>query len=188
MEHEKIAPRVARFINPFGNDHDWVNWFEFTLRPEWRENGNEPDEFGATRKDSDITVIANDDASKHIVKTLQAMYEEYCESYLDRPYKEAGKEPMDGDQVGMYSSKYRERGISRPHRDDMLTEDTGKYTIVWYINDDYEGGELGFTDPDLGTEIKPDAGDVFIFPSYFEHYGASVTKGLKYINILKQYF
>lgn len=53
-------------------------------------------------------------------------------------------------------------------------------SLVGYINDDYEGGELNFRLQ--GLNIKPDAGDLFIFPSTFmyPHRAMPVQSGTKY--------
>jgi predicted 2-oxoglutarate/Fe(II)-dependent dioxygenase YbiX len=53
-------------------------------------------------------------------------------------------------------------------------------SLVGYINDDYEGGELYFRLQNLN--IKPKAGDLYIFPSNFmyPHQAMPVTSGLKY--------
>lgn len=51
---------------------------------------------------------------------------------------------------------------------------------VGYINDDYEGGELFFDK--INVKIKPQAGDLYLFPSSFiySHAAMPVTSGLKY--------
>lgn len=53
-------------------------------------------------------------------------------------------------------------------------------SLVAYINDDYEGGELYFRLQNL--KIKPQAGDLYIFPSNFmyPHQAMPVHSGLKY--------
>jgi len=53
-------------------------------------------------------------------------------------------------------------------------------TILIYLNDDYEGGELEF--PDWGCTFKPKAGTVIAFPSYieFSHRVHPVTKGERF--------
>lgn len=53
-------------------------------------------------------------------------------------------------------------------------------SLVGYINDDYEGGELFFRLQDLN--IKPKAGDLYIFPSTFmyPHQAKVVKSGTKY--------
>lgn len=53
-------------------------------------------------------------------------------------------------------------------------------SLVAYPNDDYEGGELFFRLQNL--KVKPEAGDLFIFPSNFmyPHQAMPVTSGVKY--------
>jgi len=53
-------------------------------------------------------------------------------------------------------------------------------SVVCYLNDDYEGGELSFRLQDL--KIKPRAGDMYVFPSNFmyPHVAEKVTSGIKY--------
>ena len=53
-------------------------------------------------------------------------------------------------------------------------------SIVAYLNDDYEGGELHF--PRFDLTIKPNKGDVVLFPSTFiyEHSSELMVSGTKY--------
>jgi hypothetical protein len=53
-------------------------------------------------------------------------------------------------------------------------------SLVSYVNDDYEGGELFFRLQNL--KVKPEAGDLFVFPSNFmyPHQAMPVTSGIKY--------
>lgn len=53
-------------------------------------------------------------------------------------------------------------------------------SLVSYLNDDYDGGELSFSLQKL--DIKPRAGDTYLFPSNFmyPHAAKVVTKGVKY--------
>jgi hypothetical protein len=53
-------------------------------------------------------------------------------------------------------------------------------SLVAYPNDDYTGGGLKF--PKLGLDIKPKAGDLYIFPStfLFSHIALPVESGTKY--------
>lgn len=53
-------------------------------------------------------------------------------------------------------------------------------SILLYLNDDYEGGELEFTQ--LQLTIKPKKGMLIAFPSYeeFEHKVHPITKGTRY--------
>jgi len=57
-------------------------------------------------------------------------------------------------------------------------------SLVYYLNDDYEGGEVEFKDH-IGTPFKPSAGDLLIFPSSVEyvHRVLPITGGRKYAAI-----
>lgn len=53
-------------------------------------------------------------------------------------------------------------------------------SAVIYLNDDYEGGELWF--PRFGVDLKPQKGDIAVFPSTFiyEHASKEMISGTKY--------
>jgi hypothetical protein len=53
-------------------------------------------------------------------------------------------------------------------------------SIVVYLNDNYEGGELWF--PRFDLTIKPQAGDIVVFPStyIYEHASQDMISGTKY--------
>jgi hypothetical protein len=92
------------------------------------------------------------------------------------------------------------------HFDQLDGDKTLKYSLVVYLNDDYEGGELSFSiktfveaktmgqwpNPDYeiakenGTVdfgFKPDAGSIVIFPSYepYLHTAHLIKNGFKYM-------
>jgi len=56
-------------------------------------------------------------------------------------------------------------------------------SMVLYLNDDYLGGEINF--PNQGIKIKPNAGDLLIFPSSYTHPHESmqVKEGVKYVAV-----
>jgi predicted 2-oxoglutarate/Fe(II)-dependent dioxygenase YbiX len=56
-----------------------------------------------------------------------------------------------------------------------------KITIIYYINDDFEGGHIEFPYEDQGLIIKPKANSVLIFPSSFVHGVLPVTSGNRYM-------
>jgi hypothetical protein len=65
------------------------------------------------------------------------------------------------------------------HADDGFSY-SATVSLVGYPNDDYTGGGLRF--PKLGLDIKPQAGDLYIFPStfLFSHIALPVESGVKY--------
>lgn len=66
-----------------------------------------------------------------------------------------------------------------PHNDHGFTYVCTVSTVT-YFNDDYDGGELEFTK--LGIKIKPESGDIVVFPSSFiyTHSSLPVKSGFKY--------
>lgn len=54
-----------------------------------------------------------------------------------------------------------------------------KYTGLLYFNDNYEGGELAF--PKENISIKPKAGSIIIFPSFFVHEVKLLKNGTRYL-------
>jgi hypothetical protein len=76
-------------------------------------------------------------------------------------------------------NKYDEGSFMGSHVD--FNEDNYylAYTIVVYLNDDYEGGELYFNDLDI--KIKPQAGSIIMYPSSspYSHQSLKVLKGRK---------
>ena len=78
-------------------------------------------------------------------------------------------------------NKYFEGQYMGPHVDWNEFNSDITYTIVVYLNDDYEGGELYFVDPAIDIKIKPKAGSIVMFPSTlpYLHQSCEITKGRK---------
>jgi hypothetical protein len=76
--------------------------------------------------------------------------------------------------------KYDPHNDSEDFVDNRLTRVVPRdWTMIWYLNKDYEGGKLDFCK--LGITFNPKAGDMIIFPSYaeFEHAVTPVTRGVR---------
>ena len=70
------------------------------------------------------------------------------------------------------------------HFFDLHQDDSKSYprriSFSYYLNDDYEGGEIEF--PRFNLKIKAEAGDMLIFPSNYPytHLVHEVTQGIRY--------
>ena len=64
---------------------------------------------------------------------------------------------------------------------DGTTDSKRSVSVLIYINDDYEGGEIEF--PNFKIKIKPKAGTLILFPSNYAygHIAHPVTSGTKYV-------
>lgn len=78
-------------------------------------------------------------------------------------------------------SKYKSGASMGKHTDSNGSEGPQTISVVCYLNDSYEGGEIRFADQ--GIVIKPEAGSIIIFPSKppFFHESMPVISGWKYI-------
>ena len=83
----------------------------------------------------------------------------------------------DETEIGIY--KYFEGQSMGSHVDYNEDNNYLEYTIVIYLNDDYEGGELYFSEFDI--KLKPKAGSIVMYPSSFPylHESLKITKGRK---------
>jgi predicted 2-oxoglutarate/Fe(II)-dependent dioxygenase YbiX len=82
-----------------------------------------------------------------------------------------------------FYSLLKYRGANEEHYDahfDGTTQSGRSISAVFYLNDDYEGGEVEFVN--YGVKIKPKAGSLILFPSNYaySHIAHKVTKGTKY--------
>jgi predicted 2-oxoglutarate/Fe(II)-dependent dioxygenase YbiX len=78
----------------------------------------------------------------------------------------------------MHLLKYDKTGHLPAHQDQGIS--TRVLSVLLYLNDDYEGGEIEFRHS--GLKFKPEAGSVLFFPSNFlyVHEVYPVTKGPRY--------
>jgi prolyl 4-hydroxylase len=74
---------------------------------------------------------------------------------------------------------YGEEEFFSNHLDDCL-EFPRTISVIYYLNDDYDGGEIVF--PRFGVEYKPNANELLVFPSsyVYNHSVNQVKNGRRY--------
>ena len=75
--------------------------------------------------------------------------------------------------------RYAPGGHYIPHSDVGRLTMNRYYTVLCYLNDDFEGGNTQF--PALDYAVRPQSGKAILFPSRYLHGGEPVTRGEKYI-------
>jgi 2OG-Fe(II) oxygenase superfamily len=76
--------------------------------------------------------------------------------------------------------RYKPGGHYVPHTDSDADEFADRYfTVLCYLNDDFEGGKTGF--PSLKYAATPEAGKAIIFPASYLHCAEPVISGEKLI-------
>ena len=184
----ELAPGIVVYKNIIKKEFDLINRLENVLNSEdksykWREAtvgyGFKKPEYRDCldfkfKKDD----IKKDDEKSNDLKDIwQSCYDsmfnavqDYCFTYnlVELQYWEA-----------MNFIKYNKDQHFKEHTDHGFSYNA-TVSLVAYINDDYEAGEIKFRLQDL--LYKPEAGDLVVFPSNFmyPHQAMPVVSGTKY--------
>jgi len=75
--------------------------------------------------------------------------------------------------------RYPPGGHYVPHQDAMTDMRYRYFTVVCYLNDNFEGGDTWF--PSLNHSVVPETGKAVIFPSSFYHCAQPVIRGEKFV-------
>lgn len=161
----KINPRISNMtsLKPWHNwDHGDMHFCKqkFILRSsDLKNNDYYYDDY---KKFSDPLFNALDNTFNHYSTIL---------------YPFAGRN-IKGKEDQMSILKYEKAGHLPEHSDHGISSRT--LSVVMYLNDDYEGGEISFTS--VGITIKPEAGSMIFFPSnfVFSHEVFEMKSGIRY--------
>jgi hypothetical protein len=138
--------------------------------------------------------------AKKIIDTIKNAMIEVCKDFA----KTKGIEESINLSPYIGINKYQPGAFMGAHYDQQEGDTRLKYSLVFYLNEDYEGGEISFTikEGQLGSEdrprpefdhnenkdkislhVKPEAGSILIFPSSspYNHTAHLVKNGYKYI-------
>lgn len=154
------------------------------------------------------SIITDTDKHKEYKEKMKYIYDVIMQSFYDVS-KDYAVALGDNDEPKLFPvfniKKYSTGSAMGAHFDQLDGDKTLRYSLVMYLNDDFEGGEISFVisdydgvkittssnlDYDLAVKakdfdfgIKPKAGSVIIFPSsapYF-HTAHIVKSGFKYM-------
>ena len=140
------------------------------------------DKSGNTRTSSwRVTDIVDQGAhADSVTELVRRAYREEAEPFYKRQLKSLETPHI---------LRYRVNSYYRPHADsDQLNPDTHRWekihdrdlSLLIYLDDDYEGGELAF--PNFDFRLRPHAGMLVIFPSdcRYLHGAMPVTRGIRH--------
>lgn len=116
-----------------------------------------------------------DAISFNIIQTTKQIHDQFLKTTYNSTLKNVEPPQLLSYGVG---GKYDEHNDSEDWVNGKLQQIVPRdITMIWYLNDDYIGGELEFTQFQL--TFKPKSGDMIAFPSYYEfaHRVHSVTSG-----------
>ena len=175
------------------------SWFDWTA-------SNDKDFIYGSTKTYDIASINN--LEEPYKSKMAFVYNTIQDSFYDvsKDYAEA---LGDYDEPRLFPTfnikKYKEGTSMGAHYDQLDGDKTLRYSLVMYLNDDFEGGEISFTMSDydgiinkttphpdydhpenkdlMDFSVKPKAGSVIIFPSSapYHHTAHLVKSKFKYM-------
>jgi len=119
--------------------------------------------------------------SKQVKKIATEYYRSYCDSIypLYNLYYGSSDYELERVRIKRYLSNSDDR-FDKHHDVACINSSTRFLSFLFYLNDDFTGGETVFYPNQVVTPIK---GSVLIFPPYwmFPHSGEKVKDGTKYI-------
>lgn len=159
----------------------WEIWYA--------NNDSKENPYGDLKTLSYPSLAAETDAdikskSAYILNSILGAMEACAHRYLVD--HEAGASELDHLHKEIYGShtygirRYNENKDMGPHQD-MVVPNRDTITIAVYLDDDYEGGELGIVQPGLDIAIKNKAGSIVVFPSAYLHESRPLKSGRKTI-------
>jgi Rps23 Pro-64 3,4-dihydroxylase Tpa1-like proline 4-hydroxylase len=187
--YKNIIKNPAQLIKDIEDlDNDYTLNPDIALRTEvkpwtaWRNESNGTNEIFCWQKFiPQVKNISEDDYFKDrqidISSQLFGALDETLEHYSNKIYPFAAKNIKSREKT-MHLLRYDQSGYLPAHQDQGVS--TRVLSVLLYLNDDYEGGEITFRHS--GLTLKPKPGSVLFFPSNFlyVHEVAPVTKGPRY--------
>lgn len=121
-----------------------------------------------------------DKRTLYIANSFAMGFEMCTERYLDGQRLDKSKYKLEINQIPI--KKWNKGQYMGPHFDGQDGNKDLAFSLVAYINDDYEGGEIHF--PNQNVTIKPQAGSLIMFPSQepFIHEVKPIISGTRYMS------
>jgi hypothetical protein len=132
----------------------------------------------------DYNIVARSDvrsASTLNSPDVQSLYDEF-EQKLDSLVKPLIRQLWKLDLTnhsGTHLLKYETADHYIPHLDTGLGFEGRYFSVVCYLNDDFEGGRTLF--PTLDCAVMPQAGQAILFPSNYLHGSEPIISGRKFV-------
>lgn len=192
LEYEELAHKILYFPKSCSDPQGVIDYLE-SMPEEWYENASEWNELlgGPARHDCHVAFPSQEEAD-----IVSDVFQTFCVKYGETLKDErAGRYQKEDQEYN--AARYRLGGEAKNHVDQPTAEDIGLLNICIYLNEDYEGGELGFVldedrkhdnaKPDLEKDLMytPKSGDILVFPGHFWHYALPTKKGTKYLVLIK---
>jgi len=174
MTYTKLTDDIWEWLNV---SQDQNILLSDLIKENWRPYNN--DGGGSTLIGKFCIIDKNHNKYKEIVDIFSKCLNDYL------PAKDSGLDSLNMDTNKFLVRDYGSGSYMTQHSDgySYVTKNGEEvkplYTAIFYLNDDYEGGEISFTDQNVS--IKPKANSVIIFPSKYAHSVNEVKSGNRYM-------
>ena len=171
--------RLIELIEQSENDESIDTAFVSKWQP-WKSSNDSDTIYGYAKMiDANYEKIGKNPSPKelYLVNSIIANMK-FCATLYKQYNNVDGDVKIDTDSA---IKKYNVGTEMGPHADQNDGDARLRYSIVAYLNDDYEGGELAF--PNQDVVLKPQAGSIVIFPSSepYLHQSKKLISGTKYM-------
>ena len=183
---KELAPGIVVFENVFPESMDYIKRIEeegIFWRPAEVLTNEEQHESGTNTKarDTDLIMLPHheshgDDTLSEYTRKFHSNLKPCLDQYMAHYY--AKIENFEAPQL----LRYGQNQMFHDHIDDHPFF-TRRISLTYYLNDDYEGGDVEFNRH--GVRFKAKKNDLLIFPSNFiyNHQVHPVTSGMRYVTV-----
>lgn len=196
MIFKKILKNSNEIINYFEDLKEWDNWYTFGKMVEFSNSGANFYSF-PSKEEWDSKIPNQNEKNNKYVKQITDIFYQTTKLYFEKNKIEKNNLSFNSFNIAKYFS---DAGVSKNlamnyHTDFQqerfnIPEYKFFITTLFYLNDNYDGGEICFkklnldqTKIEYSFDYKPSAGDVIVFPSTppFYHGVKKAINGEKYI-------
>ncbi len=187
MNSREIAPGIIIYSDVIDGHEELIGSIEEGMSSAkllWHPAGIDGGENKNVRDTDSISVPFLNEVNEDFVSFVDAFNKSLSNIFYETIFK-LEKDYMN--IYGIYFSDHDAYQILKYGKGQKFTnhiDDHPKYhrrvSSVYYINDDYEGGEINF--PRFGISYKPKANELIVFPStyVYNHSVSEVTSGTRY--------
>jgi hypothetical protein len=187
MNSRELAPGIVIYSDVIDGHEDLISSIEEGMSSAqllWHPAGIDGGENKNVRDTDSISVPFLNEVNEEFVSFVDAFNKSLSNIFYETIFK-LEKDYMN--IYGIYFSDHDAYQILKYGKGQKFTnhiDDHPKYhrriSSVYYINDDYEGGEINF--PRFGISYKPKANELIVFPStyVYNHSVSEVTSGTRY--------
>ena len=146
------------------------NWEDAQVRT-WEADNGFGSEFLPSARDACILPLSE---GEDIYRNFDLKIDRIIKPFVSQQWRTNFSE-----HSGTQLVRYRTGGHYVAHKDAGLDYADRYFTILCYLNEDFEGGGTRF--PSLKYTVSPQCGKAVVFPSNYAHQAEPVSHGEKYV-------